>query len=361
MNLKTISLSIFTSLLLLLTGCDSGTILSGNSFKVTFYEFETPVFSFNVKENSYISSTPSYIKISNFKSSAYKDLIFNGWYTKNGQNYSDVMITEDTNFYANYSVAVNFYFTSFSSTYDTKTYNVGTILTEKDYPIQPIYMGIDTVNYKFLYWSENKDASEKTRNIHEFNNVITNKKGTLNLYPIYYEAPYYNITLYTDTKKPPVTKRIQEYNFFDNDAIYDSYYEKFLYWSESCANETEAKAKKIKSNIVEKDLTLYGIFTPNYFYIKEITKSSIKIKISTLQKEPYTFSDGSIPEISISCENQNFSSIPLNIRSTTMEKESPTSSNYFVTYTFDAIPADTYTFKVTNTFTTKTQNVVLAE
>lgn len=357
MNFKKLILPFFTLFLLLLASCDLGVQDSNKRFTVTFYEFDTQVLSFTVKENCYISSSVDYPQLRDYKSTAYADFILNGWYTADGVDSSNLVITADTSFYASFSATVNFYSYNHSAISTTKHFTVGKTLASTDYPSPLSTYTENLIKHSFLYWSENKAATPETRQKDEFKNTITKDKGTINLYPIYSVPKVYTVKFYTDPNGSPTTKNYQENSTISESSLYyDSIlYSDLLYWSESRANKTEAEAKKVTK--VTKDLTLYGIYSPAIYNITEIENGSITLKIGASSKVPYTFADGTIPGLTISYNTSTSDSIDLTTTSFNMQKD-PTSNYYFAKYTFAPLPSNTYTFTVKTPHEPKTESSV---
>ena len=357
MNFKKLLLPFFTLFLLILASCDLGVQDSNKRFTVTFYEFDTQVLSFTVKENCYISSSVDYPQLRDYKSTAYADFILNGWYTADGVDSSNLVITADTSFYASFSATVNFYSYNHSAISTTKHFTVGKTLASTDYPSPLSTYTENSVKHSFLYWSENKAATPETRQKDEFKNTITKDKGTINLYPIYSVPKVYTVKFYTDPNGSPTTKNYQENSTISESSLYyDSIlYSDLLYWSESRANKTEAEAKKVTK--VTKDLTLYGIYSPAIYNITEIENGSITLKIGASSKVPYTFADGTIPGLTISYNTSTSDSIDLTTTSFNMQKD-PTSNYYFAKYTFAPLPSNTYTFTVKTPHEPKTESYV---
>lgn len=163
----------------------------------------------------------------------------------------------------------------------------------------------ENIKYTFIGWTETKfedDAQDVT--LFDCGNGF-NKNITL--YAYYGSVEYFTVTF--KNCKSSFTKTVQsgtklpEISSSQEAYINSNAY--FLYWSESEENENEAIKNKfdVENDVVTKDMTLYGIYTPKLYGGIINTLSNGLLKISMTSKDIYLLKDGTPAGIVISYRN----------------------------------------------------------
>lgn len=121
----------------------------------------------------------------------------------------------------------------------------------------------DGVKYSFLYWSENKDATEDTREVDEFDFSKELTSSPINLYAVYSTKNIYTVTFdFNGLDKEPVVQKIIEGETTKSlSYFYRSGYD-FMYWYiEDENNPDDYKTEFDLNNEVTCDLTLKAKWT----------------------------------------------------------------------------------------------------
>ncbi len=342
------------------------------NYKIKFYEDDEIVKEFTVPENTYVSACQGYDEILNYFSIKYDGFRFNGWFNKDGNKFEDIYIKADAEYYASFSAKVKFYKkTSDENSLFNKYYDVGLSIPTEDFPKIDVFRE-NFKDYHFLYWSENPEATDVTRKTDEFVNEITSSKAEVNLYAVYSTKNVYTVNFYTNSKTEiKFSKEIiegEKITLTSSDRK-DISYHYFLYWTESLANQTEAESKSfdIENDVVTKNMSLYGVYTPKLFLSlnnsdivngTDLVKGTIKFSVYTNEKhEIFKFDDETIPNLEVS--------YLINGNKTIISSENceftDEGSYSEITYFFEMLSEGTYTFTVSNSVESRTISKKLYE